>query len=484
MTNYGRLSLILVVLGGLMTFDNIITRPLAFVTGMPEAALAQLIAAAFVFVATLIASRFIKRDIIHGVLQRRSGKEIPPLVGDLTGVLVLFIGFCVILAVVYKKDITGLVATGGAGVMVIGLALRDMLLAAFTGVILNVEKPFKQGDMVRINDKFMGKVERITWRTTVLLTANQETLYIPNLSLSNAVIMNMAQPDNRSRRALEVLIDYDTSVESAERILFAAALGATGVRHVVPPQVNARRMEKDGVIYEVAFTIPEYSQGRAAEHAVVKSILKCMHDAGIMVAITKSELVHKRQRNAIADRSLDSFHLIQQCRLFRNLADDTCRRIAESLIEHHFPAGSPIVRADEPRHGLFIVGEGMAKRIQADRDGNTLVQERLIATEFFGRRALFAGQPQAATVMAETNVLVYELDHHALARLLADNPGLIDELAQALAQLAWQETPGDRSDGAALERLVHIQRGQLAATFEAGGVNGGRLGVLSRSVPA
>jgi small-conductance mechanosensitive channel len=44
--------------------------------------------------------------------------------------------------------------------MVVGLALRDMLLAAFTGVLLNVEKPLKPGDMVRINDKWQGKVEK------------------------------------------------------------------------------------------------------------------------------------------------------------------------------------------------------------------------------------------------------------------------------------------------------------------------------------
>lgn len=485
---YGRLSMTLAALGGILVFDNVLTRPLAFVTGIPQPTLTQYVMAAFVFALTLLLSRFVRRDIIHGVLERRSGQEMPPLVGDLTGALVMFIGFCVILAVVFQKDVTGVVATGGVGLMVIGLALRDMLLAAFTGVLLNIEKPFKTGDMVRINDKHQGKVERITWRVTTLQTSNHETLYIPNLSLANAVIVNLAQPDTRMRRTVEVLIDYDTSVESAERILFAAALGAVGVRHVVPPAVNARRMERDGVVYEIGFTIPDYGQWRQADHAVIKSVLKCMQDAGIMVAIGKSELIHKRQRTQIADRSLDSFHLIQQCRLFRDLSDETCRRIAGTLVEQHFPAGAAIVRADDPRYGLFIVGEGMAKRTRIDRDGATLIQERLIATEFFGRRSLFAGQPQSSTVIAETNALVYELDRHALAGLLAETPELVDDLANALAQLGWRQTAGDRSQGEpdalALKRLVHLHRGQIAACYQTDGVTSGTFPMQENRVPA
>lgn len=107
-------------------------------------------------------------------------------------------------------------------------------------------------------------------------TANS---FILNISLANAVILNQSLPDARSKRAVEVLIDYDTSVESVERILYAAALGAAGFKQIGSPSVLARKMERDGVLYEVAFTIADYADGKKAEHAVIKSILKCMRDA-------------------------------------------------------------------------------------------------------------------------------------------------------------------------------------------------------------
>ena len=465
---YGKLAMIAGVLGTVAFLDKLFTGPLSFVSGMSEVTLGQWVMAAFAFALTLLITRIVKREVIHGWLERRSGKDIPKLISDLLGGLVLFIGICAILALVFKRDITALLATGGASLMILGIALRDILLALFTGIILNVEKPFRVGDRVRINDKWEGKIQGITWRTTILLTPNSELVYLPNLSLANAVILNMALPDTCSRRALDVLIDYDTSVESAERILYAAALGAAGVKHAASPTVFARKMERDGVNYEVAVTITDYNDAKKAEHALIKSILQCMRDAGITVAFPKNEVIQSLARVPIANRSLDVFRLVQQCRLFRGLSDDVCHRIADAVVEKHFSAGKPIVQAGERRYSLFIIGEGMAKRALSDREGSKVIQERFIATEFFGRRSLFACQAQAATVLAETAVLAYELDRRAVSRLFAETPELVQTLAQALAQLSWRESNAGADiepQPAVIERLVNVFRGQIESNY-------------------
>lgn len=466
---YSRLAFGIVILGTLALLDTLFTGPLAFVTGWSDVTLGQWIMAAFAFALTLLVTRVVRREVIHGWLERRSGKEVPQLIGSMLSGVVMFIGICLILALVFKRDITALVATGGASAMIVGIAVRDIIMALFTGILLNVEKPFKVGDMIRINDKILGKVERITWRTTVLQTRQNDIIFVPNISLGNAIILNQSMPDNRTKRAVEVLIDYDTSVESAERILYAAVLGATGVKQVAAPAVLARRLERDGVVYEVSFTISDYSDDKKADHAVIKSILKCMRDAEITVSFPKSEVIHSEQRVPIANRSLDVFRLVQQCRLFRGLPDEVCHRISKAVVERHFAAGATIVQAGERRHAMFIVGEGMAKRTLSNRDGSRLVQERFIATEFFGRSSLFACQAQAATVQAETAVLAYELDRQALVRLFDETPELLNMLAKALSYLNWREA---HADNAAIEpsaeviaRLVNLYRGQIESNY-------------------
>jgi small-conductance mechanosensitive channel len=466
---YGRLAMIIAGLLLLVGLDRLFTGPLSFVSGISEVTLTQWITAALCLAGTLMLARIVRREIIHGWLERRSAKEVPPLIGSLVSGLVLFVGICLILAVVFKRDVTALVATGGASLMILGIALRDVVLALFTGILLNVEKPFQVGDSVRINDRLSGRIERITWRTTVLQTGNNETVYVPNLSLSSAVILNQAQPDSRSKRVMELTIDYDTSVESAERILYAATLAAAGVTHVAPPTVFARKLTPDGVLYEVAFTIPNYAEGKKAEHAVIKSILQRMRDADIGISFPKAGSVAIEGRTRIANRSLDVFHLVQQVRLFRGLPQELCHRISAVLVEHHFPAGATIVRAGERRQSLFIVGEGMARRTASDREGAAIEQQRFIATEFFGRKALFACQAHNATVTAETAVLIYEFERRAFARLIGETPELIGTFSAALAQLAWHDTwrrdASEEPSPEVIGRLENLYRGQIEANY-------------------
>ena len=466
---YGQLAFIIAFLLLLVVLGRLFTGPLAFVSGMSEVTLTQWIVGALSLAGTLMLSRIIKREVIHGWLERKTGKQVPPLIGSLMSGLVIFIGICLILALVFHRDITALVATGGASLMILGIALRDIMLALFTGILLNVERPFRVGDSVRINDRLSGKVERITWRTTVLQTGNNEIVYVPNLSLSSAVILNMAQPDGRSKRTIELTIDYDTSVESAERILYAATLGATDVTHIVPPSVFARKLTPDGVLYEVGFTIPNYGDGKKAEHAVIKSILQCMRDADIGISFPKAGSITIESRARIANRSLDVFHLVQQVRLFRGFPQDLCHRISDVLIEHHFPAGAPIVRAGERRNSMFIIGEGMARRTASDREGSAVELQSFIATEFFGRKALFASANHNATVLAQTTVLVYEFERRAFARLLRETPDLAAIFAAALANLAWQDTHRQSNSAEpppeVIERLTNLYLGQIEANY-------------------
>lgn len=459
-THYGRLLAAAALVACALAFDGLLIRPLGFVLGTPPAGIAQWGQALLAFLVTLLVIRLAKRELIAGVLTRRTGAPVPQLVSDIAGAIILFTGLAIIVAAVFKRDITGFIAAGGASIMVLGLALRDMVLAAFTGIVLNLEKPFRPGDMIRVADKFQGRVVRITWRATILLTSTNETVVVPNLMLSNAIIVNLDSPDTRTRRGLEVAIDYDTSVESAERILYAAAL-ASGIAMSSPPVVSARRLEAYGVVYEVAFTIPNFADFKRAEHDMIKSILKCMRDARITVSYPKSEQISITSRAAIANRALDSFYLVQQCRLFRDLPEATCARIAQSLAERSFRKGEVIVRAGERRHSMFIVGEGLARRLAATQGGSPKV-EQFIATEAFGRHALFCLDLQVATVTAETDVLIYELGRDALAQLFAEDPALKAVMALALAQAAGgAEPPG--SD--ARKRQVALYEGRIEACY-------------------
>jgi CRP-like cAMP-binding protein len=345
--------------------------------------------------------------------------------------------------------------------------LKDFAVALFAGIILNLEKSFQVGDVVRIGDK-QGFVDQITWRNTILHTADR-VITIPNVSIMKQAIQNLSTAANVTRRSVELTIDYDLSVESVERILYAGVLGAAGIKQEKPPNIFARKMTQDGILYEVQYFISNKTNGLKADHAIIKNILDSMRRSDISVALPRHGVVEGINRSKISNRSSDLFHLIQQVRLFRNFSDSLCTEIMGLLMTHRFPAGAQVVHLGEIRNSLFIVAEGSVKGQGMDQDNQTM-DEFFVSTEFFGRRSLVACLPQNADVFAETPCLLYELHQSALQTLIRANPGIVDALATNLAHIRLMESPqnnlGDIQNGDSLEHLINSYRGQIEANYD------------------
>ena len=57
-----------------------------------------------------------------------------------------------------------------------------------------------------------GFVDQITWRNTVLHTADR-VITIPNVGIMKQAIQNLSTSANVTRRSIELMIDYDISVD-------------------------------------------------------------------------------------------------------------------------------------------------------------------------------------------------------------------------------------------------------------------------------
>ena len=441
--------------------------PIAYVLKMNSTSVWEYVAGGAALVFTLLVSRFIKQEFIHGYVERTIEAKVPQLIGTITSGVVIFIGCCLILSFVFGRNISTLLAALAGSAALLGFALKDFAVALFAGIILNLEKSFQVGDVVRIGDK-QGFVDQITWRNTILHTADR-VITIPNVSIMKQAIQNLSTAANVTRRSVELTIDYDLSVESVERILYAGVLGAAGIKQEKPPNIFARKMTQDGILYEVQYFISNKTNGLKADHAIIKNILDSMRRSDISVALPRHGVVEGINRSKISNRSSDLFHLIQQVLLFRNFSDSLCTEIMGLLMTHRFPAGAQVVHLREIRNSLFIVAEGSVKRQGMDQDNQTM-DEFFVSTEFFGRRSLVACLPQNADVFAETPCLLYELHQSALQTLIRANPGIVDALATNLAHIRLMESPqnnlGDIQNGDSLEHLINSYRGQIEANYD------------------
>lgn len=126
----------------------------------------------------------------------------------------------VIAAVLLTADnlggkITSLLAGLSIGGLALGLAAQDTVANLFGAVAIFLDKPFRIGDMVRV-EGVQGVVEQIGLRSTRIRNLDGHLVSIPNKTMGNAIITNITRrPSIRSE--MNIGITYDTPSAKVKR---------------------------------------------------------------------------------------------------------------------------------------------------------------------------------------------------------------------------------------------------------------------------
>jgi MscS family membrane protein len=100
------------------------------------------------------------------------------------------------------------------GGLAVGLAAQDTLSNLFGGIAIFLDKPFKIGDRIQV-DNVDGPVESIGLRSTRVRNLDGHLVTIPNKTMGNATIVNVAARP-RIKTVMNIGITYDTPVEKVK----------------------------------------------------------------------------------------------------------------------------------------------------------------------------------------------------------------------------------------------------------------------------
>lgn len=128
----------------------------------------------------------------------------------------------VVLALLGVPTTSIITVIGTAGVA-IGLALQSSLSNLAGGFLILFAKPFRVGNYIRCGGD-EGTVDSITILYTKLLTPDNKTVFIPNGTAANAVVLNYSALPTR-RVDLEFGISYNEDHARAIRAIEAAIAG-------------------------------------------------------------------------------------------------------------------------------------------------------------------------------------------------------------------------------------------------------------------
>ncbi len=112
-------------------------------------------------------------------------------------------------------------ALAGAGVLalVIGVASQEGIANIVSGMLIVAFRPFRVGDVIKIDASAMGRVEDITLRHTVIKNFQNQRVVVPNANINKADVTNYHLTDRRVCEWIEVGIAYDADLPLAISIL-------------------------------------------------------------------------------------------------------------------------------------------------------------------------------------------------------------------------------------------------------------------------
>ena len=112
--------------------------------------------------------------------------------------VIVFIITALIIMQELGLSISGLLAFGGVGGLIVGLAAKDLLSNFFGGMMIFFDRPFRVGEFIKSPDRNIeGIVEKIGWRLTIVRTFSKNVLYIPNTAFSSIIVENATRMSNR-----------------------------------------------------------------------------------------------------------------------------------------------------------------------------------------------------------------------------------------------------------------------------------------------
>ncbi|MEM9271937.1 MAG: ABC transporter substrate-binding protein [Cyanobacteria bacterium P01_F01_bin.143] len=224
-------------------------------------------------------------------LAHKTGQPIPTLVHRMVLIIMYLLASFGVVAYVFNQPLTNLLATSGLVFTIIGLALQMNISNIFSGLALNLERTFRVGDYIEIQDEdIKGYVADITWRATHIETTSGDTIFIPNSVINDKTIINYMRPQTISRATIPFTLTQETPSDWAMEV-FQHALSNTIIQHPESllsepaPEVLFGGTDSLGIIYELNFWyVPTDINFEQIQNIVVQNVLRYLQKENINLA--------------------------------------------------------------------------------------------------------------------------------------------------------------------------------------------------------
>ena len=184
------------------------------------------------------------------------------------------------------------VASLGLAGLTIGFAARDALSNLISGVLIFWDRPFVIGDLVEVEDRY-GRVDRITLRSTRVVTVDGKMLAVPNATIINTTVVSYTNfPHLRIDIPVTVAVTED--LDRVRAVLLDLVGKDTEYLQDPPPRVVVSALNDYNVEMQLQAWIRDERQHITRRFTLREQVYETLNAAGIEMPFETVQLAPVR----------------------------------------------------------------------------------------------------------------------------------------------------------------------------------------------
>ncbi|MBN1302439.1 MAG: mechanosensitive ion channel family protein [Melioribacteraceae bacterium] len=399
------------------------------------------ISAAFLF------NLIMKTFFWDGLVRFKAGSVIGKTVIDFTSVLIYCVALAVILIGVIKIEYSVTLLLLLLSFLFIASVFRSKFLSLLSTKYLSSEHPFNLGDWIDLINKdgktvVTGEVYDISRKGTRIKTEENTIALIPNRLLEEEYIIKNYWGSNRETEFnVHFTVDFNVPIERVKRILMAGAKQAIeekGLLKIPEPKVVVSNISDFGIEYTLKFWIVPWDIITPAEakDKIISKIITHLAKSGLSLAYPKNDVFITQMPSRQTDIFIaqDRLKIISNVELFKGFNEAELQALSEKIKYSTYSKGDEIIKEGESGSSMFVLVEGLLNVFVKSQNVEMIQVGQLIPGQFFGEMSMLTGEKRSATVIASTDVLVFEITKESVASILQNREELIKEVSEFITE--------------------------------------------------